>query len=44
MDLYRLINLDMIGYPFFADNTVIIERDDNIDLNHNQVRENDLNL
>ncbi len=42
MDLYRLINLDMIGYPFFADNTVIIERDDNMDLNHNKVRENDL--
>ena len=42
VDLYRLINLDMIGCPFFADNTVIIERDNNIDPNHNQVRENDL--
>jgi len=42
MDLYKLINLDMIGYPFFADNTIIIERDNNVDLNHNQVRENDL--
>ena len=42
IDLYRLINLDMIGYPFFADNTVIIERDNNMDQNHNQVKENDL--
>jgi hypothetical protein len=32
----------MIGYPFFADNTVIIERDNNMDQNHNQVKENDL--
>ncbi|MBA2268132.1 MAG: M20/M25/M40 family metallo-hydrolase [Nitrosopumilus sp.] len=42
IDLYRLINLDMIGYPFFAPNTVTIERDNNTDANHNQVRENDL--
>jgi Zn-dependent M28 family amino/carboxypeptidase len=41
IDLYRLINLDMIGYPFFAPNTVIIERDNNTNLIHNQVREND---
>ena len=41
IDLYRLINLDMIGYPFFAPNTVIIERDSNTDVKHNQVREND---
>jgi Zn-dependent M28 family amino/carboxypeptidase len=41
MDLYRLINLDMIGYPFFAPNTVIIERDNNINVKHNQVRKND---
>lgn len=40
-NLYRLINLDMIGYPFFAPNTVIIERDNNTDARHNQVREND---
>jgi hypothetical protein len=42
MDLYRLVNLDMIGYPFFAPNTVIIERDNNTDVKHNQVRENDI--
>lgn len=41
MILYRLVNLDMIGYPFFAPNTVIIERDNNTDVKHNQVREND---
>jgi Zn-dependent M28 family amino/carboxypeptidase len=41
MDLYRLINLDMIGYSFFAPNTVIIERDNNINVKHNQVRKND---
>ena len=41
MDLYRLINLDMIGYPFFAPNTVIIERDNNTNVKHNQVRKND---
>jgi Zn-dependent M28 family amino/carboxypeptidase len=41
MDLYRLINLDMIGYPFFAPNTVIIERDNNTNVKHNQVKKND---
>jgi Zn-dependent M28 family amino/carboxypeptidase len=41
MDLYRLVNLDMIGYPFFAPNTVIIERDNNTNVKYNQVREND---
>ena len=41
MDLYRLVNLDMIGYPFFAPNTVIIERDNNTNVKHNQVIEND---
>jgi Zn-dependent M28 family amino/carboxypeptidase len=41
MDLYRLVNLDMIGYPFFAPNTVIIERDNNTNVKHNQVMEND---
>ncbi|MDN5846768.1 MAG: M28 family metallopeptidase [Candidatus Nitrosocosmicus sp.] len=41
MDLYRLINLDMIGYPFFAPNTVIIERDNNTDVKHNHVKKND---
>lgn len=42
LDLYRLINLDMIGYPFFAPNTVIIERDNNTNVKHNQVKENDI--
>jgi Zn-dependent M28 family amino/carboxypeptidase len=42
LDLYRLINLDTIGYPFFEPNTVIIERDNNTDTIYNQVRENDL--
>lgn len=41
MDLYRLVNLDMIGYPLFAPNTVIIERDNNTNVKHNQVMEND---
>jgi Zn-dependent M28 family amino/carboxypeptidase len=41
MDLYRLINLDMIGYPFFAPNTVIIERDNNTNVKYNQVKKND---
>lgn len=41
MDLYRLVNLDMIGYPFFAPNTVIIERDNNTNVKHNLLREND---
>lgn len=41
VDLYRLINLDMIGHPFFAPNTVIIERDNHINKEHNQVGEND---
>lgn len=41
VDLYRLINLDMIGYPFFAPNTVIIERDNNTDVKHNHVKKND---
>ncbi len=42
MDLYRLINLDMIGNPFFSPNTVIIERDNNTDIKHNHVKENDI--
>jgi hypothetical protein len=41
MDLHRLVNLDMIGYPFFAPNTVIIERDNNTDVKHNRVKKND---
>lgn len=41
IDLYGLINLDMIGYSFFKSKTVIIERDNNFDQNHNKVKEND---
>jgi len=41
INLYRLINLDMIGYPFLASDAIIIERDNNIDGRHNHVREND---
>jgi len=41
MNLHRLINLDMIGSPFLGEQTVIIERDDNLDQDHNKVKEND---
>ena len=37
---YRLINLDMIGYPQLNPGLVIIERDNNTD-SYNKVREND---
>jgi len=40
-NLYRLINLDMIGYPHLNPGTVIIERDNNSDPRHNSVKEND---
>jgi hypothetical protein len=39
--LHRLINLDMVGNPFFAPNTIIIERDNNTNVLHNKVRDND---
>ena len=42
IELDRLINLDMIGYPLFKSDTIIIERDNNSDTNHNRVMENDL--
>jgi Zn-dependent M28 family amino/carboxypeptidase len=42
IDLHRLINLDMIGYPFLESNTVIIERDNNPDRRHNRIKENDV--
>ena len=32
----------MIGYPLFTSDTIIIERDNNSDTNHNRVMENDL--
>jgi len=41
INLYRLINLDMIGYPHLNPGTVIIERDNNPDPSHNAVKEND---
>ena len=40
-NLYRLINLDMIGYPKLNPGTVIIELDNNPDPIHNTVKEND---
>jgi hypothetical protein len=41
IDIYRLINLDMIGYPALNPGIIIIERDNDTDLQHNQVKEND---
>ena len=39
--IYRLINLDMVGYPKLNPGMVIIERDNNGKPEHNQVKEND---
>jgi Zn-dependent M28 family amino/carboxypeptidase len=39
--IYRLINLDMVGYPKLNPGMVIIERDNNGRPEHNQVKEND---
>ena len=41
IDLFRLVNLDMIGFPQLNPGIVIIERDNNPDLLHNKVVEND---
>lgn len=41
LQLFRLINLDMIGYPQLNPGIVIIERDNNSDPIHNRVSEND---
>jgi Zn-dependent M28 family amino/carboxypeptidase len=41
VDVYRLINLDMIGYPKLNPGIVIVERDNHTEAEHNQVREND---
>jgi len=38
---YRLINLDMVGYPQLNPGLVIVERDNNTKLRYNKVREND---
>ena len=39
--IFRLINLDMIGYPQLNPGIVIIERDNHTNPDHNQVRDND---
>jgi Zn-dependent M28 family amino/carboxypeptidase len=41
LDVYRLINLDMIGYPQLNLGIVLVEKDDHTDPAHNQVNEND---
>lgn len=41
MNIYRLINLDMIGSPLLNPGFITVERDNNKDRNHNQVKEND---
>jgi hypothetical protein len=40
LEVYKLVNLDMIGYPQ-PTGIVIIERDNNPDRRHNEVAEND---
>jgi Zn-dependent M28 family amino/carboxypeptidase len=41
MNIYRLINLDMIGSPFLNRGKITVERDNNKKRKHNQVKEND---
>ena len=41
IDIYRLVNLDMIAYPKLNPGIIIIERDNNEKLEHNKVKEND---
>lgn len=41
MNIYRLINLDMIGSPFLNQGKITVERDNNKNRKHNQVKEND---
>ncbi len=41
LSIYRLINLDMIGYPQLNAGIVLIEKDDHSDPAHNQVSGND---
>src|SRR6476469_4867398 len=41
IDIYRLINLDMIAYPKLNPGIIIVERDNNEKLEHNKVKEND---
>ena len=42
INIYRLINLDMIAYPKLNPGVIIIERDNNDKLQHNRVKENDV--
>jgi Zn-dependent M28 family amino/carboxypeptidase len=41
LQLFRLINLDMIGYPQLNPDIIVIERDNNTESIHNRVAEND---
>ena len=41
VNIYRLINLDMIGFPLFNRGKVTVERDNNKKRKHNQNKEND---
>ena len=41
IEIHRLINLDMIGYPQLNLGIVLIERDNHKEPDHNQVKEND---
>jgi Zn-dependent M28 family amino/carboxypeptidase len=41
IDIYRLINLDMIAYPKLNPDIIIIERDNNTNPQHNKVKKND---
>ena len=41
IDIFRLIHLDMVGYPQLNPGIVIIERDNHKSPDHNHVREND---
>jgi Zn-dependent M28 family amino/carboxypeptidase len=42
INIYRLINLDMIAYPKLNPGIIIIERDNNTNPQHNRVKENDI--
>ena len=42
IDIYRVVNLDMIAYPKLNHGIVIIERDNNTNPQHNRVKENDI--
>ena len=42
IDIYRVVNLDMIAYPKLNHGIAIIERDNNTNPQHNRVKENDV--